>query len=116
MLGKLLIVVAAALALTGCQGMGYAIQHYGNTPRLNWTDASGKSFGIYDKPDENRMMVTASMAKSIAIGATYFLASDGGFVYKAAAEEYLLEQGRDCLATSTTLIVEPQYEVAYTCR
>lgn len=112
---KTATVAASVLLLMGCQGMGYAINNYGSTPRLNWKDSAGKEFGIYDKPSENRMMVTSSFGKAVAIGATYGLASDTGLVYRSAAEEYLRGQGRNCIATSTTLIVEPQYEVAYTC-
>lgn len=113
---NILLALTAALTLTACQGMGYAIQNYGSTPRLVWKDSTGKEFGIYDKPAENRMMVTASIGRAAADGATFGATRDPGQTYRDAAVEYLAQQDRRCTAISTTVIVEPQYEVTYSCQ
>jgi hypothetical protein len=122
MLGKT-IIFTAILALSSCAGMGYAIQHYASVkPEIWQSPTTGTSFRVYDKPQENRMMITLSIGAAAAQGAgrgiTLGLADTRtpSIVYQDAAIEWLSTKGRVCSATATSLIVEPQYEVRYNCQ
>lgn len=116
--------VAALITLSvisGCAGASYAIQHYASVPVKGFTSAAGSGYRIYDKPSENRLMITpsigASMGGGAVKGATWGIVNPltGSALYRAAAEEYLRSTGRECTVQNIELILEPQYEARYTC-
>lgn len=132
-------VLAVALLpfLAGCgAGVDYVIQNYSGTPLVKHEilpadgkryvdDGSGnvvdraKTFRIFDKPAENRLMITPSMGDAIAMGAVQGLTladSDSPIIiYKDAAVDWLKTTGRRCAIVDAYLIIKPQYEVKYSC-
>lgn len=118
----LLVVVSLPAILIGCAGMDYAMKNYSGVKVETWiSPTTKKTFRIFDKPTENRMMITLGFgdasAQGIGQGLTLGIADtrtpEG--VYQDAAIEWLALRGRACTATSTFLVVEPQYEVRYAC-
>ena len=122
---KLKVLIAAVslpLILIGCAGMDYAMKNYSGVKVESWVSpTTKKTFRIFDKPTENRMMITLGFgdasAQGIGQGLTLGVADTRtpGGVYQDAAIEWLALRGRACTATSTFLVIEPQYEVRYTC-
>lgn len=115
-------VFLVCVTLSGCAGASYAIDNYGKVKPELWTSPStNKAYRVYDKPAENRMMITLSIGGAAAQGAgqgiTFGLADTRTpqVVYQDAAIEWLYTKGRTCVATTTSLILEPQYEVRYNC-
>lgn len=123
--------------LGGCgAGVDYVIQNYRGTPLVKHEilpadgkryvdDGSGnvvdraKTFRIFDKPAENRLMITPSLGDAVGIGAVRGLTlmdSDSPIVvYKDAAVDWLRTTGRTCTVVDAYLIIPPQYEVKYSC-
>lgn len=80
------------------------------------------TYRVFDKPGENRMMVTPSIGAAGAQGFGRGLAlglvdtTPPSVRFEAAADRFLEEKGRpECKATRATLLVNPQYEVRYAC-
>lgn len=114
--------IILALLLPGCASMGYAMHHYSGVP-VEQHQYGRDTWRIFDKPEEGRMMVTASIGGAVATGAVQgaTLGLSGPLTgpmgaYRAAAQDYLASQGRDCTITTGGLIIEPQYEFFYECR
>lgn len=127
----------ALLCLTGCGGgISYAMQNYGGiTPvRFEYGEearaTTGGSAGIttgaphfriFDKPGENRLMITPSLGaaagQGFVTGLTFGIARPrtAEVIFRDVAVAYLASTGRHCEALSTDLIIEPQYEVKYRC-
>lgn len=118
---KAILAAALAAALTGCAGMNYAMQHYSNVPIKAFQTEAGNTYRIFDKPDEDRLMITASIGAALGgglvKGATFgaIQSNSAEVLYRDAAEEYLTSTGRKCQIRDIALIVEPQYEVRYMC-
>jgi hypothetical protein len=114
--------VALALLLTGCAGAQYAMQNYSGIDPISWASpTTRKSYRIFDKPAEKRLMITLSIGGAAAQGAgsgfTWGLVDTRTpeAVYQDAAIEWLATTGRKCKAEHTSLVLEPQYEVRYVC-
>ena len=118
---KKLAALAVALGLAGCAGLSYVVEHYsGISPEP--VTMPDDTYRVYDKPAENRMMVTSSIGSSAAQGVGRGLAlgladtTPPGPRFEAAANQYLAEKGRsECKATSVVLLITPQFEVKYQC-
>lgn len=114
-------VLVGAIALSGCAGANYAMTHYSNVPVHSFTSSNGATFRIFDKPTENRMMITPSLAASMGGGAvkgiTFGMAnpSSSEVVFRDAAEQYIRSTGRVCRATDIAKVIDPQFEIRYTC-
>lgn len=128
---------AACLVLAGCAGADYVLQNYSGVKMETYAvpPANGeryvkkgevivdtaRMYRIFDKPEENRLMITASLgdaaAQGYVQGATYGAVSGAQpkILYQNAAIGYLRSKGRDCRALDTYLLIEPQYEVKYEC-
>jgi len=111
---KKVIVGAALLSLAGCSGMSYAVQNYQGISVERFTYASQK-FRIFDKPAENRLMITPSIGAAMGQGATFGGAATAETTYQKAAQAYLDSTGRNCKAADMKLVVQPQWETFYTC-
>lgn len=117
-----ILAAVIAVALSGCAGANYAMQNYSKVDVKSFTSSSGSTFRIYDKPLENRMMITPSIAASFGggavKGATFgaYNPSNSEVVYRDAAEQYLKSTGRTCSARDVSLIFDPQYEIRYECK
>jgi hypothetical protein len=128
----------ACIALSACQGMQYAMDNYKGVPvtkhavlpaggQSRYIERNGKTvdraevFRIFDKPEEGRLMITPSLGASAGMGAVKGITlggADGASEarMRQAAENYLAQSGRSCTTTSVDLVVQPQFEVRYTCQ
>lgn len=117
---KTLLAILLIPLLAGCAGIQYAASNYSDVNPVNWS-YGGKSWRIFDKPEENRMMITAGIGESVGMGLAEGLTLglvDADFhrnKYRDAAVAWLENQGRDCEETDTVLIIKPQWEVKYEC-
>ncbi|MEK1886047.1 MAG: hypothetical protein AAAB35_00395 [Phyllobacterium sp.] len=110
-------------AMSGCAGIDYAKSNYGGLPQQQFTTSSGQSFQIIDNPARSRMMIgpggggsaTQGFVKSLAGGVAGGLVATPPVVYRDAAEQFLRSTGRNCTAQDVTAIMDPRYEVRYTC-
>lgn len=113
---KPILAIVALTALSGCSGVSYVMDNYGSIPRVEWRNSEGITFRVFDKPAENRLMITPSIGASAVQGLTWGASREPGLVYEAAANEWLAAQGRsNCRAVRTVNILDPQHEVFYTC-
>ncbi len=115
------ILLLAALTLGGCANLDYAADNYGNTP-LTELDHDGHPYRVFDKPSQNRLMITSSIGSAIGggliRGATFGLFSNHPSepVMQAAAAEYLKSTNRACTLQTGQLIAQPQWEFRYSCK
>lgn len=108
--------VLAAAAISGCSpSVGYVMDNYNHVPVVDYEHTTGLAYRVFDRPSDEKMMITgsfkAAFGQSLAGGNTKEPAEN----YTAAAIGWLAKQGRNCKATSTKLLLEPQYEVTYSC-
>lgn len=80
------------------------------------------TYRIYDKPGENRLMITPSIGKSMAGGAKAGITL-GAYQQpsplqqmEAAALTFLQGTGRTCAIQTREEIFPPQWEFTYRCR
>lgn len=116
------IAISVLLATAGCAGANYAMQNYSGIEPVTWRSTTVNStFRIFDKPKENRLMITLGFGEAtmqgVGSGLTLGAADTHtpSILYQDAAIEWLKTTGRTCTATNTFLVIEPQYEVRYSC-
>ena len=119
----ILVAVAAGMLASGCgglAGMRYVSDNYGNVDKADW-EHGGYYFSVFDKPEESRMLITASTSEQVGMElvnfATYGIV-DYDFTrddYRDAAVAWLAKQGRTCEEQDTAVIVKPMWEVKYQC-
>jgi len=115
-----LALVAACLATCGCASMNYIMQAYDGVP-VQQVSTQYDTFRVFDKPAENRMMITSSLASAAAQGFTGGLLLNPTVtatpkpVFEEAAQAYLKQSGRNCKITDGYLLVNPQWEFKYSC-
>ena len=116
------IAISILLVTAGCAGANYAMQNYSGIDPVTWRSATvGSTFRIFDKPKENRLMITLGFGEAtmqgVGSGLTLGAADTRtpSILYQDAAIEWLKATGRVCTATNTFLVIEPQYEVRYSC-
>lgn len=113
--------IIGSLLLSGCAGVKYAMDNYTGVDPVMFS-AVGRSFMVYDKPTQDRMMISASVgdafAQGVVRGGTWGVVSiaDPAALFRDAADSYLVHTGRlNCKTEPATLVVEPQYEIRYHC-
>ncbi|WP_314188787.1 hypothetical protein [Paracoccus yeei] len=116
-----IIALTLAFALSGCGGLGYAINNYSGVPIEKFA-ANGKTYRIFNKANESRLMITPTIADASAAGAiqgaTLGLSGDvlgpqGEF--RMAAQEFLDARQKGCVIADGAKIVQTQYEFFYRC-
>jgi hypothetical protein len=114
-------VLGLALALGGCGGLSYAAQEYTGVEVLT-VQMPDDNYRVFDKPAENKMMVTSSVGSALAQGAGQGLLLNAidntppKPLFEAAAIAFLAQSGRSsCRIIDAYLIVKPQYEIKYDC-
>ncbi|TPL39245.1 hypothetical protein [Mesorhizobium sp. B2-4-8] len=115
-----LLLIFAAVGLSGCAGMQYAMDNYTNVKVVSFTSPSQKTgYRIFDKPAENRLMITSSIGNAMGQGAlkglTLMDTTPPEILFEQAAVEYPASTGRTCVSKKAFLIVQPQFEVQYDC-
>lgn len=96
------------------------MQAYSDVP-VQQVTTQYDTFRVFDKPAENRMMVTSSLASAAAQGFTGGLLLNPTVtatpkpVFEEAAQAYLKQTGRNCKIVDGYLLVNPQWEFKYSC-
>lgn len=106
---KRILILAAALALTGCAGINHSMQ-YASVQKVAFD-----GYDIFDKPAENKMLINASwsMARKGGLDGGNYNADD----FRIAAGSWLAKNGRDCTVTGIAVVLAPtNYEAKYSCR
>ncbi len=114
------IIITAAISLSGCAGLDAALQYNGTTvmPYMNMAD----TWRIFDKPVEGRLMITPSLGRSAGDGALRGLTlgiADTDIPkpeYQQAVEGWLISSGRMCSVTDGYKLIRPQWEFKYSCK
>ena len=120
-IARFLVVGVVGLALSGCAGMQHAMEHYSGIVPQDVAMADD-TYRVFDKPADNRIMVTSSLGSSAGQGALKGLMLGAVDTtpplprFQAAAERYLKDRGRGgCAITQGYLLVQPQFEFRYRC-
>ena len=131
-------IIALALTTSACQSVSYVMKSYGGVEVKSFsylpegqeqftTGPDGqqidhaRTYRVFDKPDEDRLMITPSFSAAAAAGSvqglTLGLTNPIGpeALFRNAALAYLKSTGRDCKAITTELVIKFQYEVKYDC-
>ncbi|MCB1397519.1 MAG: hypothetical protein H6898_16800 [Rhodobacter sp.] len=110
-----------AVLAAGCSGMSYARETYDGVPVVQFQHGEGR-WRIFDKPSDNRLMITPSLGRVAASGAVsgLTLGLAGGPTgpmagYQAAAQAYLDGREGGCTVVEGHRILTSQYEFTYTC-
>ena len=116
-----------SIALTMCACLGACADpafdeaiaisdEYADVAMVNYSDSSGL-WRIYDRPDENRMKIGPSLARSLggAFGPEVTFVPPTMGETQRTAQNWLASRGRSCAVTNGRLLVSPQYEFQYAC-
>lgn len=121
MIKKCVLGVTAALSLAACGGLNYAMTNYSGVEVQRFA-VSGTTYRIFDKPEENRLMITPTIGDAAAAGAiqggTLGLSGDPlgpQSEFRAAAQAFLSARSRGCTISDGAKVVAAQYEFFYTC-
>lgn len=118
---KIAIGLTVIVGLSGCAGMNYALKHYTGVEvqQFSYQEAA---YRIFDKPEENRLMITPGYGEAVAAGAvqgaTLGLSGPMGGPqgkYQIVTQAYLDQTRTGCKVTSGGLVVQPQWEFFYKC-
>lgn len=114
-------VLSAAVGLSGCANLNYAMDEYGQTPMVLY-EHRDKTYRLWDKPDQNKMMVSSNLGAAAGdgfmTGLTFGIVSayPGEPTMRSVAEGYLAGKQRKCTVAIGTLIQQPQWEFRYQCQ
>ncbi len=117
---KAIAYASAAIIMGGCASVSYIVDNYSGVP-IQEVETSYDTFRVFDKPAENRMMITTSIASASGQGIVggLMLNPAGGAtplpIFREAVEKYLAQSGRACQVKDGALIAVPQWEFRYTC-
>ena len=115
---RLILAVAASLALSACGNVSYMMTEYKGVKVVHH-HAPEMEVRIFDRPDHGRLMVTPTVARAAALGAgsgiTLGIWTPGmdPFPMQAAAQHWLNSTGRNATITSGKLLAKPQWEFTY---
>lgn len=113
---KFILGAMALSTMAGCSGVSYVMENYQGEMPVKFVDKAGQKFRIFDKPAQQRLMITPSLGASFAQGATLGSTATPEVKYQAAAAAYVKSTGRNCKMGDMRLIIEPQWETFYTCK
>ena len=113
--------LSAFLCLSGCADPAFdeaiAISdEYAAVPMVSYSDSSGL-WRIFDMPEENRMKIGPSLARSLggAFGPEVTFVPPTMGETQRTAQNWLASRGRGCSVVQGRLLVSPQYEFMYSC-
>lgn len=110
------VALSTLLLLAGCSAANYAMSTYDGINPVDFRDpATGESWRVFDKPGENRMMITKGLGAATASALFGAFGNSPAILYEQAAIRWLSQYGRQCRVLRSFLVVEPQYEVQYDC-
>lgn len=115
------LALLAALALAGCGGISYAMNNYSDVEPQRFA-AGGKSYRVFHKPAENRLMITPTIADAgaagVIAGGTLGMAGDGlgpEAEFQAASQAFLDARQPGCKVTNGSRVLPTQYEFNFAC-
>lgn len=118
---KLVALAALCAALGGCASANYVMDQYSGVA-IKEVRIPDDTYRIYDKPSENKLMVTSSLGSAAGQGFVKGLTFGTAQteppkpLYEAAALQFLNESGRPgCRIKESYLLMQPQWEVKYGC-
>lgn len=110
------------VACASCTEINYAGTHYSDISPVKFQYA-GKTWRVFDKPSEGRLMITPSLGDAAAAGAieglTFGLsgnASGPEGAFHSASAAFLEQRSGSCRITNGALIIDPQWEFFYSCQ
>lgn len=110
--------LALSIFMIGCAGLKEA-REYRDVTIVRFMDAND-NWRVFDKPAENRLMITTSLGRAAELGITNGpLFGNGDFPksqYQDAAAGWLAGTGRQCTITDGYVLARPQWEFKYSCR
>jgi hypothetical protein len=112
--------IAVAVSTAGCASVSYIMDNYSGV-QVKEITTSYDTFRVFDKPSENRMMITSSIASAAGqgiVGGLLLNPAAGATplpVFREAVEKYLAQSGRICQVKDGTLLAVPQWEFRYSC-
>jgi hypothetical protein len=122
MWGVRALVTVGALLVGGCAGMSYAVSEYQGISPVPFDVAGDDTYRVFDKPASNKLMITPSIGRAMAMGAgrgITLMAADTSVpkpLYERAALGYLASTGRtNCRIVDGYLVIDPQWEFKYDC-
>lgn len=108
-------------ALGGCASISYITSEYHGV-EVREVKMPDDTYRIFDKPAQNKLMVTSSLGSAagqgLARGLTFGAAPTDPPkpLFEAAALQFLTESGRPgCRVVDAYLLARPQWEVKYDC-
>lgn len=109
-----------AFSLGGCANINYIMDNYSGVG-IKEVATQYDTFRVFDKPAENRLMITSSIGSAIGqglVGGATFnptVAAAPEPVFHEAVEMYLAQSGRKCEVQPGVLLAQPQWEFRYSC-
>lgn len=107
-------VIIVLLLLSGCSGLSYALENYSGVDPLSF-NYDEQYFRVFDKPAENRLMITPTVGAAAVQGGTFGGVKTPETVYQQATLAFLKSTGRDCRISTFALVAQPQWEAFYSC-
>jgi hypothetical protein len=122
---QLLCVAGVSICVAGCgAGVQYAIDEYSGIKPVEFEVLDEDMYRVFDKPAQNKLMITPSLARAMGAGALQGLTFGGADAmdtlgpkpkFEKAATGYLASTGRTCRIVDGYLVVRPQWEFKYDC-
>ena len=119
MKSRLLFVTVLPWALSACAVS--AVYNIGRLAHFSSADArpvivEDDVYNVFDKPQDSRMMVSAGPGVTLRRGPRHVF-DDQSYLapFRAAAEKYFKDNGRNCAVTEGWVIVRPHAEFSYRC-
>ena len=117
---KSLLVISLAFAMSGCANVSYIVDNYRGV-EIQEIATQYDTFRVFDKPAENRLMITSSIGSALGQGLaggailnpTAFATPEP--VFHEAVEKFLAQSGRQCTTQTGNLLATPQWEFRYSC-
>lgn len=116
---KPLTILLFSLLIAGCAGMNYVLDNYSGVSPVEHVMVED-TYRIFDKPSQNRLMITPSLGSSVASGAAIGLFGASETVgpkpvFSKAVLSYLKSTGRECKIIDGYVVLSPQWEFKYQC-
>jgi hypothetical protein len=118
-------VVLCGSTLAGCGGgVQYAMKEYTGVEVKSFEVVDEDTYRVFDKPAENKLMITPSIGKAMGAGAAQGLTFGGADamdmigpkpMFEKAALGYLASTGRTCRIIDGYIVAKPQWEFKYDC-
>lgn len=117
--------IACALVMAGCGGGAqYAMKEYTGVEVKSFDVPDEDTYRVFDKPAENKLMITPSLSKAMgagfAQGATFGGADAMDMIgpkpmFEKAALGYFASTRRTCRIVDGYIVAKPQWEFKYHC-